>query len=151
MRTVVTKEIEFDMAHRVPNHHSKCKNLHGHRYKLKCYVEGPVLRDVGDSSEGMVIDFGNLKHLMMILIHDVFDHGAVFFRGDSLYGETAFDWDVEQKIHHVSYIPTAENLAAAFFGMLAPSVENHMPGCQLVQVTLWETPTSQAIVYPADG
>ncbi|MBI4225594.1 6-carboxytetrahydropterin synthase [Candidatus Roizmanbacteria bacterium] len=39
---VITKIIEFDMGHRIPNHKSQCRNLHGHRYKLEVNLEGDV-------------------------------------------------------------------------------------------------------------
>ena len=49
MVTLVTKVIEIDMGHRVPNHKSKCKNLHGHRYRFEVAVNGELAAEQGSS------------------------------------------------------------------------------------------------------
>jgi 6-pyruvoyltetrahydropterin/6-carboxytetrahydropterin synthase len=41
--TEVTKIVEWDMGHRVPNHKSKCRNPHGHRYRLEVTIGGPLI------------------------------------------------------------------------------------------------------------
>ena len=66
---LITKQIEIDMAHRVPNHKSKCHNLHGHRYKIEVGVDDKLITRKGSSSEGMVIDFGDLKDIKIGRAH----------------------------------------------------------------------------------
>ena len=39
---IVRRRFEFEAAHELPNHPGKCKNLHGHSYKLFVTVERPV-------------------------------------------------------------------------------------------------------------
>ena len=34
----IAKEFNFDMAHMLDGHDGKCKNLHGHTYKLQVEV-----------------------------------------------------------------------------------------------------------------
>lgn len=52
----VCKIFTFDAAHFLPNHPGKCRNLHGHTYKLEVELEGPI-----NPETGMVMDFGDLK------------------------------------------------------------------------------------------
>ena len=54
---IVYKDFEFDFAHLLPNYNGPCKNLHGHRGKMRVYVKGPV-----DPETGMVMDFVWSRH-----------------------------------------------------------------------------------------
>lgn len=81
---LITKTIEIDMGHRVPNHKSKCRNLHGHRYSIEVGVDDILISAPGSSSEGMVMDFGDLKEVMMSVLDKGFDHGFVMYSRDIL-------------------------------------------------------------------
>lgn len=143
---LITKEIEIDMGHRVPNHKSKCRNLHGHRYKIEVGVDDHIISKEGDSSEGMVIDFGDLKNIMMEVIDKRFDHNAIFYTEDpgiqSLLQIQKFQ---DKKIFLASFIPTAENLAMYWFSLL--KAELLKVDIKIKHVKVWETPTSTAIYY----
>ena len=155
--TRVSKEVEFDAGHRVPDHASKCRSPHGHRYRVRATVEGPVVDHPGRSDHGMVVDFGDLKRWLTARVHDRYDHATIVAVDDVTFrdalgvypnhapgarGRTERGWDVVV----VTWVPTAENMAAAVFGDLAPVVADAWPGCQLVSVQVWETPTSVAEV-----
>ncbi len=139
----ISKVIEFDMGHRVPSHNGKCRNLHGHRYKVEVVVDGIVIKTKGSSDEGMVIDFGDLKRIMMEQIDEPLDHGLMLSNEDPvlplLMSSKASDW---MKIIPVSCIPTAENIAMLIFEKLEP--ELLQAGIKLEAVNIWETPTSCA-------
>ena len=75
---LITKFIEIDMGHRLPNHKSKCKYFHGHRYKIEVGVEGEIITTKGVSDEGMIIDFDDIKKALMIL-DKKFDHGFMMY------------------------------------------------------------------------
>ena len=60
---LITKCLEIDMGHRVPNHKSKCATPHGHRYKIEVGVDDKVIDTKGVSDEGMVIDFGDKRFI----------------------------------------------------------------------------------------
>lgn len=140
---LVTKEIEIDMAHRVPNHKSKCKNLHGHRYKIEVGVDDKKIQDAGSSSEGMVIDFSDLKEIMMKEIDAKYDHGLVMYERDEfqmVFAELKENY--KQKIVFTSFIPTAENLAQWWFILLKPLLKEK--GVKINHVKVWETPSSTA-------
>ena len=141
---LITKEIEIDMAHRVPNHKSKCRNLHGHRYKIEVGVDDKKIQDAGSSSEGMVIDFSDLKEVMMEELDAVYDHNAVFFKGDptrALIEELVIYQN--KPIQFVEFIPTAENLAQWWFICMQAPLANR--GVKIKHVKVWETPSSTAI------
>lgn len=54
----IYKEFTFEAAHRLPNlpPEHKCARLHGHSFRVRLYVRGPV-----DPELGWVMDFGELK------------------------------------------------------------------------------------------
>lgn len=53
-------EDSFDSAHFLPNVPAghKCRNLHGHTYRIRLEVSGPI----GEKS-GWVIDYAEVKHM----------------------------------------------------------------------------------------
>ncbi|EWM45059.1 6-pyruvoyl tetrahydropterin synthase family protein [Bordetella holmesii 70147] len=59
----VTRRLEFDAGHRIPDHRSQCRNLHGHRYVLELTLTGDVVQAPGQSDNGMVMDFSDIKHI----------------------------------------------------------------------------------------
>lgn len=140
---LITKTIELDMAHRVPNHKSKCKNLHGHRYKIEVGVDDKLITEQGASDEGMVIDFSDLKTIMMNFIDATFDHNSMFFENDATRPILENLQDYQGKvIQFVPFIPTAENIAKHFYELIkAPLITR---GIKIHHVTIWETPTSTA-------
>ena len=141
----VTKAIEIDMGHAVTNHKSKCKHLHGHRYKIIATVDDRV-QDEG-SSDGMVIDFSDLKEAMMVAIDSPFDHAFVIWDQDPRaigLQEAHRLWHNDiGKFHLLTFVPTAENLAKRWFELLNSRL---LPKkILLYQIEVYETPTSSAI------
>jgi len=138
---LITKQIEIDMGHRVPNHKSKCRNFHGHRYKIEAGVDDKIITTSGASDEGMVIDFSDLKQIMMDYIDEIFDHSLTLYRADE-YAPFFERLQDEQKVNFVNFIPTAENLAKYWFDIL--NEELQLKKIKLRYVKVWETPTSTA-------
>ncbi len=66
----IFKEFTFEAAHRLPNlpPEHKCSRLHGHSFRVRVFVEGPV-----DERTGWVMDFGDIKALCKPVI-DELDH-----------------------------------------------------------------------------
>ena len=52
-RMLITRRLEFDAGHRIPDHRSQCRHLHGHRYVLEITLSGGVIRQEGDPANGM--------------------------------------------------------------------------------------------------
>jgi 6-pyruvoyltetrahydropterin/6-carboxytetrahydropterin synthase len=133
MKTRVTVKTHFSAAHRLsrpdwPDERNlevfgACANPHGHghNYELEVTVEGPV-----DPETGMVVDMKALKSLLNDLIVSAVDH-------KHLNLDVPFLADV---------IPTAENLAVAFWEILEPRI----PAGRLHEVRLQETERNIAVV-----
>jgi 6-pyruvoyltetrahydropterin/6-carboxytetrahydropterin synthase len=145
----ISKEVEFDAGHRVPNHASKCRNPHGHRYRVRATCEGDIVEDPTSPEFGMLVDFSALKGMLVEHVHDRFDHATIVHRDDHefLGALDGHGWKVEV----VSLVPTAENLARLIFGELAWRIANEVDGLRLVEVAVWETPTSVAYVTQQTG
>ena len=147
MTYTITKEIEFDAGHRVPQHASKCRNPHGHRYKVVAVLKTSELVTTG-SETGMVKDFGIIKEVLTEHVHDVFDHAFIMSQLDGTCLEMfkvehdadndEFYSDLGFKIVVVNFDPTAENLARYIYWV----VKRYIP--QLHEIIVFETPTSSA-------
>lgn len=68
VRTRVTRSFTFEAAHRLPWHPGRCKDLHGHSYRLEVTVEGPV------GPDGVVSDFADVKEVVKREVVDRYDH-----------------------------------------------------------------------------
>ena len=60
MTTRIRRYVETDTGHRVPNHKSKCRHFHGHRYRFEAEIEGDIVETSGVSEEGMLMDFSDV-------------------------------------------------------------------------------------------
>lgn len=143
---LISRTIEIDMGHRVPNHKSKCRRLHGHRYVITATVEGLISNDTGTSDEGMVMDYGDLKDIMMAIIHDPYDHRCMLFIDDMIMGDIDAEEADKKGIVFVGFIPTAENLARFWFERLQQHTQ-HLIDATIMSVSVMETPNSSAS-YP---
>ena len=65
---ILGAEFLFDAAHKIENHKGKCRNLHGHTYKLVVSIDGQV----GD--DGMVMDFTDVKSIVKEKVISILDH-----------------------------------------------------------------------------
>ncbi|MBC8214524.1 MAG: 6-carboxytetrahydropterin synthase [Candidatus Marinimicrobia bacterium] len=141
----IVKIIQWDMGHRVMNHRSACKGLHGHRYKAEICVEGDIVTKSGASEEGMVIDFGDVKNIALDFINNKLDHGFMVWDKDSELIDF-FNNTTGHKPIIVPFTPTAENIAKFIFETLDKKFEDkYSTGLKLCSVKLWETPTSYAV------
>ena len=133
------------MGHRVPNHKSKCCSNHGHTYHCEvALTANDVVKEKGVSDEGMVIDYGDLKEIMMEQIYEPLDHASMFYENDSLV--PALRADKYTRLVEVPFIPTAENICKWIYHRIKPKIkDSYGIGVTLTSVTVWETPTSSAI------
>jgi len=67
----IAKEFTFDSAHFLKDYHGKCENLHGHTYKMRVTVEGPIKKN------GLVMDFSEIKRIVNEKVVDKFDHANI--------------------------------------------------------------------------
>ena len=66
---ILRKEYWFEAAHFIYNHPGKCRNLHGHSYKLFVLLEGAV-----NPETGMIIDFDDLSKVVVEQVISKLDH-----------------------------------------------------------------------------
>ena len=141
----IGKVIQWDMGHRVLNHRSVCKGLHGHRYKAEICVEGKLIEEKGVSEEGMVIDFADIKKVAQKFIQEELDHAFMVWDRDHELLEF-FKSSEGHKPVIVPFTPTAENVAAYIFNKLKDKFTDvFQTGLKLQSVKLWETPSSYAL------
>lgn len=138
----LTKQFTFEMAHALPAYEGKCRNIHGHSYKLFVTVEGTPLRQQGAPTDGMVMDFSAIKRVVEERIVSLFDHALVLPRleGKPLDGEESLG-GFAARIIPVDFQPTTENLLLHFARLL----DGQLPaGARLHSLKLYETETSCA-------
>ena len=141
----IVKVIQWDMGHRVLNHRSVCKGLHGHRYKAEICIEGELITESGSSEEGMVIDFVDIKKTAQKFIQEKLDHAFMVWNED----QELLDFFNNSKGHKpviVPFTPTAENVAAYIYQKLRHEfIDMFKTGLHLHSIKLWETPSSYAL------
>lgn len=141
---LIVRSIEIDMGHRITNHASKCANLHGHRYRFEVGVAAAVNTTGGSPAEGMVIDFDDLKKILLDVIDRELDHGLMLYRKDPVTAAFLTDPVLSKtKLILVDFIPTIENIVDDLFGKLAARFE--ALAIRLEFVKGWETPNCWAI------
>ena len=140
----ITTRLEFDAGHRIPNHKSQCRNLHGHRYAIEITLSGDIIHASNASEEGMVMDFSDVKKIARESVVDVWDHAFLVFKGDQVILDFLNSLPSHKTVIFPS-VPTAENMAAEAFKILKSqykdSYGNHLT---LERVRLYETPNSWA-------
>jgi 6-pyruvoyltetrahydropterin/6-carboxytetrahydropterin synthase len=141
---LITRRLEFDAGHRIPDHKSQCRHLHGHRYAIEITLAGEIIQRDGDAANGMVMDFSDVKTLASAHLVDAWDHAFLVYVGDTLVVQFLQSLP-DHKTVLLDCIPTAENLAQLAFGILdavyRDTYGNHL---RLQQVRLYETPNCWA-------
>lgn len=128
-----TRRLQFCCGHRVVEHESKCRNLHGHNYVA--YFHARRADDTLDAL-GRVIDFSVLKERIGGWIDEHWDHGLVLWDADPMLASLPFEDG--QKVHHLFANPTAENMALYLLYDVCPDVLRGT-GIEVDKVVLWET------------
>ncbi len=143
----VTKEFNFEIAHALWNYDGPCKNLHGHSYKLFVTVMGAPINDPDNPKNGMVIDFGDLKHIVNEEIVEPLDH-AVILNEEALKNDVTGIRQMFDKRLVVSYQPTCENMVTDFARRIAKRLPQRL---SLHSLKLHETGSSYAEWYASDN
>ena len=114
VRARVTRSFTFEAAHQLPWHQGRCRQLHGHHYRLEVTVEGPV------GPDGIVVDFDELAEGFGGLVRERYDHSYLNDLVDN---------------------PTAEIIATDVWKQLE-AVPVETGSIRVVSLRLWETPDS---------
>lgn len=140
----ITRRLEFDAGHRIPNHDSRCKHLHGHRYALEVTLSGEVISAEGAANQGMLMDFSEVKMVAIRHLIDAWDHAFLAWRADKRVVEF-----LSTLPNHKTVLfdapPTAEHLAAAAFRVLDLAYQDkYGTHLRLERVRIYETPNCWA-------
>lgn len=136
----VTRRLEFDAGHRIPDHRSQCRHLHGHRYAIEITLTGDIILQAGDPANGMVMDFSEIKALAKERLVDRWDHSFLVYAGDTAVVDF-LNSIPNHKTVALPCIPTAENLAEEAFRILDEAYrDTYGNNLQLERVRLFETP-----------
>jgi len=133
MTTTCTRRIEFDAAHRVMEHESKCRHLHGHRYAVEATFAAVNLDRLG-----RVIDFGQIREVLGSWIDAHWDHATILCEKDRTLGE-AIAAKTGQTIFYLPANPTAENMAEYLLKEVCPSLFK-AGDAHCTRIRLYETP-----------
>ncbi|MBU1238013.1 MAG: 6-carboxytetrahydropterin synthase QueD [Gammaproteobacteria bacterium] len=140
----ITRRLEFDAGHRIPDHNSQCRHLHGHRYAIEISLEGTIIDAAGNPENGMVMDFSRVKELARQHIVDAWDHAFLAYRGDTAVVDFLATLP-DHKTVLLDSVPTAENLARiAFVKLDAVYQATYGNRLQLERVRIYETPNCWA-------
>ena len=140
----ITRKLEFDAGHRIPDHKSQCRNLHGHRYTLEITLVGEVIEEEGSSDNGMIMDFSDVKALAKAHLVDVWDHAFLVYAKDTAV-RSFLATIPDHKTVVIDKIPTVENLARTAFDTLRTVYhDRYGTGLRLHKLVLHETPNCWA-------
>ena len=144
----ITKTFSFETGHALYGYDGKCRNVHGHSYKLAVTVVGNPIVDASNVKFGMVIDFGDLKKIVREEIVDVFDHATVFNK-NTPHVELAKEMsDRGHCVLLVDYQPTSEMMVIDFSEKIKYRLPNNI---QLHSLRLQETESSYAEWFAEDN
>lgn len=144
----ITKQFTFETAHALYGYDGKCKNVHGHSYKLDVTVIGEPISATDHVKCGMVIDFGDLKKIVKSEVVDRLDH-AILLNKNTPHIELA-DYLIASG-HHVilvDYQPTSENMIADFAHRISSQLDSKI---KLHSLKLRETGTAFAEWFASDN
>ena len=135
MYTLKTEQ-SFDSAHFLADYVGKCRNIHGHRWRVIIEIQGDALLMSGEK-RGMLVDFGDLKNDLKKLA-DELDHSLIIESGSLKDATMEALRDEEFRIVEFPVRPTAENFAKYF--------HDRMSGLGYIvrEAVVYETPNNCA-------
>ncbi len=143
----LTKIFHFETGHALAGYDGKCRNVHGHSYRLEVTVIGTPISDPNHVKYGMVIDFGDLKKIVNEQVVDIYDHSLLLNKNGG-YREMGERLKAEgHRILLVDFQPTGEMMLLDIARRISPHLPEHI---QLFSLKLYETGTSFAEWYADD-
>lgn len=148
-RITASRYHDFSAGHRVMGHENKCRNLHGHNYRVTFTVEAENLDAVG-----RVLDFSVIKELLCEWLEQEWDHKFLVFVQDYLVvlhlKRLMEIVQIEQStIVEVPFNPTAENMGHYLLNVIGPK-KLAGTGVRLVAVSVEETRKCAALAVLDD-
>ena len=97
----IAKEFRWEMGHRLPDHFGKCKNIHGHSYKMLVEFSGEL------DKRGMIIDYYDVEKIINPVIEKL-DHAFMVNKNDKVVLDFLEKMDSKRVV--VDFESTAENI-----------------------------------------
>ena len=144
----ITKRFSFETGHALYGYDGKCRNVHGHSYKLYVTVIGHPISDTTHVKLGMVIDFSDLKVIVKNKIVDVFDHATVFNKNTPHVDLAKELSDRGHNVFLVDYQPTSEMMIIDFANVIKQELPSHV---KLHSLKLQETDSSYAQWFASEN
>lgn len=144
----LTKEFSFEAAHALEGYDGRCREIHGHSYRLFITIKGEPESDPDSPKYGMVMDFGELKRIVNEQIIDRLDHSFMMRRtpdAEAVAHELSYRFE---RVVLTDYQPTTENLLSDFAERLLGALPDDVELCKL---RLHETATSFGEWYASDN
>lgn len=135
MYTLKTEQ-SFDSAHFLADYVGKCRNIHGHRWRVIIEIQEDALLASGEK-RGMLVDFGDLKNDLKKLA-DELDHSLIIESGSLKDATMEALRDEEFRIVEFPFRPTAENFAKYFYDRMIDL------GYRVREAVVYETPNNCA-------
>jgi 6-pyruvoyltetrahydropterin/6-carboxytetrahydropterin synthase len=142
---LVTREFTFEASHHLPNHRGKCRRPHGHSYRLQITLRGPIIEAPGQSDDGMVMDFDDLKQIVNMTIIEALSDAVP--RGKNAQPIEKGGMDHNDLNALTGIRTTAENLVHWIWDAL---VMGGLSEDLLYRVRLWETEKGFAEITRAE-
>lgn len=131
---IITKEFNFEASHHLPGHRGKCRRPHGHSYRLQVSLRGPIIEAPGQSNDGMVMDFYDLKDIVNTTILEQLSDAVPRGKDAGPIEHGGLDHNDLNVLTGIR--TTAENLGHWIWDAL---VANGLPDHLLYRIRLWET------------
>jgi len=131
--TSVSKTFFFCAGHQLPGHPGKCKNLHGHNYKLVVSLTGPIIND-------MVVDYSDLKSFVKTTV-DALDHSFILTDGSPEWIKEGVT-SSRMKVFKMKKRATTENILEVIYEILKRKLDNLGFNEHSLYLTLWESESS---------
>jgi len=129
---------DISVGHRVVGHEGKCRNLHGHNYRVRFTVGSAILDEVG-----RVLDFSVVKTALCQWLEDHWDHRFLVWGDDPLREHLT---NLDETVVVVPFNPTAENVAQYLVEVVGPQ-QLRGTGVVLQAVVVEETRKCRAAFF----
>ena len=125
--TMIYKEVFFDASHRLLHYEGKCRNLHGHRWRVEVWLRGEP-----DAKTGILVDFNVIREVV-----ERFDHQVILNRDDPMVACLA----EFQPVVTTEGDPSSELLAGEIRRLLDQECHLGGNGARVTRIRVWESDT----------
>jgi len=135
-RLSIAKAFNIACAHSLYGHEGKCKNIHGHNYRIVFTITGSDLDAVG-----RIVDFNQINQTIGHWLNDEWDHAVLIYKGDEQGVAGLARCPAKTRV--LDFVPSAENMALYLLETICPELLRGAPFA-VAKVRVWENESSYA-------